>query len=85
MTDIPEIIADSGGSPDGVPHFESEHCWCKPEVMMACPECEDRRKDAIVRDSDEQIACWRCNGRALVEHSDPDAGKLVIHRYEDED
>lgn len=75
MTDIPEIIADSGGSPGGVPHFESEHCWCSPKVEMICPECNS--------EPDRVVGCFRCHGEGGIEHNgDPDEPKLVIHRYE---
>ncbi|GEM_PF-3631720 len=74
--DIPPIIEDSGGSPDGVPHFESEHCWCRPRIEMICPECH--------ADPDRRTPCFLCHGDGCVEHNgDPNEAKLVIHRYED--
>lgn len=72
---VPPIIEDSCGPDGGPPHFE-DHCWCNPDVVMLCPECQS--------DPDEREGCWRCGGEGSVDYDGRDEPKIIIHRYEDE-
>ena len=54
-----------------IQHTDTPECWCKPEVMMNCQEC----------DEDTNPECWACRGSALVEHDgSPDRRKIIIHK-----
>lgn len=61
--------AGSGSAGAGLEHeVDSRECWCLPEVLQPCPEC----------DADED--CWRCAGRGLVEAYDEDRDCVIRHR-----
>lgn len=49
---------------------ESECCWCGPEILQPCPEC------------DKEDDCFMCGGRGLIPAYTPDMGKVVVHKYE---
>ena len=49
--------------------LESRECWCGPEVVQGCPECERDNPD-----------CWRCSGRGCVAVYDEDEPVIVIHQ-----
>lgn len=46
-------------------------CWCAPEVLQPCPQC----------DEPPAPGCWRCAGRGLVEPFDDGLPCVVIHRF----
>lgn len=47
-----------------------DKCWCRPEVLQNCPECEDTPNSN----------CWQCQGRSLVEAFDHDEPAIIVHR-----
>ena len=48
-------------------------CWCDPELLQICPECEDE---------DNYADCWKCGGRGLVKRYDDAEPCVVAHRYD---
>lgn len=50
--------------------LDSRECWCLPEVLQPCPEC----------DEPPTPDCWRCAGRGLVEAFDDDEACVIVHR-----
>ena len=39
-------------------HSESRHCWCKPLVLQACPDCNCGE--------DPDVVCQRCNSAGMI-------------------
>lgn len=60
-----EIIPTEG-------HEEGKDCWCGPELMMNCSECETADTD-----------CWKCGGRGFLEY-EPFSGKVPVAIHHDE-
>ena len=56
-------------------HLISSHvCWCKPEVLAPCPECNRVKTD-----------CWLCRGRGLIAPDSDYEGDLVVVHKEEQD
>lgn len=56
-------------------HVESMNCWCAPELLANCCQCNAR-------------GCWKCNGTGTVDGSihDPMRVRQVNHRsFRDDD
>ncbi len=51
---------------------DNEHCWCQPEVLQVCPECDE--------DHIPTPGCWRCGGRGLVPEYDETQCSVIVHR-----
>lgn len=49
-------------------HIESRDCWCEPECLQPCPECD--------KDPD----CWKCEGTGLVAEFDDTEASIIVHR-----
>ena len=59
---------------------DSLDCWCKPELFLACDECQPPVHDVVLGD------CWKCNGKRMIpctryqaEEESP-VPVLIIHR-----
>lgn len=39
---------------------DSLDCWCKPELFLACDECQPPVRDVVLGD------CWKCNGKRMI-------------------
>lgn len=55
-------------------HRLTTDCWCRPELVSLCPQCEDVTAPLPT--------CWRCKGRGLVPTAPGDEPALVIHNYD---
>jgi hypothetical protein len=54
---------------------DGSRCWCQPEVLRVCPECDDAEESPT--------SCWRCGGRGLIEAQetwDADVPLVIVHR-----
>ena len=51
---------------------DNETCWCGPDVLQRCPECEDHK--------DPPPGCWRCGGKGLVPEYDEDRPSVIVHQ-----
>lgn len=45
-------------------------CWCQPEFVRVCPECEGNETDE---------PCWRCEGRGALPVPTIEEADVVIH------
>ena len=48
-------------------------CWCNPDIVQPCPECEEPPKPD----------CWRCSGNGQVDVYTDDFGVIVSHHAAD--
>lgn len=56
----------------GAHQTNDRFCWCNPEIVQSCPQCEIYSK----------ADCWRCGGRGVVEPYDDSLDVIVVHREE---
>ncbi len=80
MSTDPDDIGDDLTDDDRPHDLDSPTCWCNPEILQICPECEEQPSEAVDDDGDNS-PCWRCGGRGLVEVYDEELSKIIIHRY----
>lgn len=65
-------------------HDLTKTCWCEPEHLQACPECDAGEFEGvaqIIAEKDtSRSECWKCGGRGLVEVFVGDGSVIVVHR-----
>lgn len=57
----------------GLDHEDAASCWCQPELLMQCHECEG--------DGD---TCWLCDGDGFMAWDGVNADDLVLRHREGE-
>ena len=60
----------SGFFEESCGHVESKGCWCDPEVLQCCPEC----------DAQPLADCCRCGGSGLVPEFCDELPTVTLHR-----
>lgn len=51
-------------------HTESTGCWCEPETLQVCDECDNG-------------SCWKCGGRGLAAYDQfGNEVPVIVHREE---
>jgi len=59
--------------------INSLDCTCKPELFLACDECQPPVHDVVLGD------CWKCNGKRMIPCTRYQAEEspipvIVVHR-----
>lgn len=72
-------VAPSAGAMEH--DIDSEDCWCKPEILQPCPDCEVDETGCRYKGGRPSKNCWHCQGRGLIARFDEESPVIIVHRY----